>query len=157
MFRLARDNYSLATELNKKHQKVQVTTFLTIIEEEPRDVYSTFTDSESEESKQKITSVLEKFAAYCQPRKNIPLQRYRFNKRAQKPGESYDQYKTELPKLAENYDFHSIQTDETLRDRLIFGIHDGKFHERLLREFQLSSHWRRPTEYAERPKAQHRK
>ena len=73
MFRLARDNYSLATELNKKHEKVQVATLLAIIREEARDVYSTFTDLESEESKQKITSVLEKFAAYCQPRQNIPL------------------------------------------------------------------------------------
>ena len=111
-FRLACDNYSLATELNKKHEKVQVATLLIIIGEEARDVYSTSTDWESEDSKerkQKITRVLEKFAeysAYSQPRKNIPFERYRFNKRAQEPGESYYQYKTEMRKLAENCDFH---------------------------------------------------
>lgn len=137
-FRLAWDNYSLATELNKKHKKVQVAMLLTIIGEEARDVYSTFTDWESEESKQKITPVLDKFAAYCQPRRKIPFERYRFNKRAQEPGESYDQYKTELRKLAENCDFYSITTDEILRDRLIFGIRDGKVRERLLRESQLT-------------------
>jgi len=137
-FHLAWDNYSLATELNKKHEKVQVATLLTIIGEEARDVHSTFTDWESEESKQKITPVLDKFAAYCQPRRNILFERYRFNKRAQEPGESYDQYKTELRKLAENCDFYSITTDEILRDRLIFGIRDGKVRKRLLRESQLT-------------------
>ena len=67
--------------------------------------------------------------------------RYHFNKRAQEPGESYYQYKTELRKLAENCDFHSITTDEILRDRLIFGKRDGKVRERLLyrlRESQLT-------------------
>ena len=57
-------NYSLVTELNKKAEKEQVATLLTIIGEEAIDVYSTFTDWESEESKQKITPVLEKFVAY---------------------------------------------------------------------------------------------
>ena len=115
-FRLAWDNYSLATELNKKHEKGQVATLLTIIGEEARDVYSSFTDWECEESKEKITPVLDKFAAYCQPRRNIPFECYRFNKRAQELGESYDQYKTELRKLAEKCDFYSITTDEILRD-----------------------------------------
>ena len=82
--------------------------------------------------------MLQQFANYCQPRKNIPFERYRFNKRAQEAGESYDQYKTALRKLAEGCEFDTITPEEILRDRLIFGIHNAKVRERLLRESQLT-------------------
>ena len=137
-FRLAWNNYTLATELDKKAEKVQVATLLTIIGEEARDVFSTFTDWADEDSSTKIAPVLQKFAEYCQPRKNVPFERYRFNKRVQEAGESYDQYKTALRKLAEGCDFDSITPDEILRDRIVFGIRDNKVRERLLRESQLT-------------------
>ena len=90
-----------ATELNKKHVKVQVASLLTIIGEKARDVYSTFTDWESEESKQKGTPLLDKFTAYCQPRRNILFECYiALTSGRKNPGLSYDQYKTELRKLA---------------------------------------------------------
>ena len=79
-FKLAWNSYSLATELNKKSEKVQVATLLTFIGEEARDVYSTFTDWADEGDQDKIAPVLRKFAEYCQPRKNVPFERYRFNR-----------------------------------------------------------------------------
>lgn len=93
-----------------------------------------------------------KFAEYCQPRKNVPFERYRFNKRVQEAGESYDQYKTALRKLAEGCDFNSITPDEILRDRIVFGIRDNKVRERLLRESHLTSK-KTDDRYAEHPKA----
>ena len=136
-FRLGWSSYSLATELNKKSEAIQVATLLTVIGEEARDVYSTFDWSDAE-NKSKIEPVLQQFADYCQPRKNVPFERDRFNKRAQEAGESYDQYKTALRKLAEGCEFHTITPEEVLRDRLIFGIRDVKVRERLLRESQLT-------------------
>ena len=88
-------NYSLATELDKKSQPIQVATLLTIIGE-AREVFSTFTDWAEEGDEAKITPVLLKFSEYCQPRKNVPFERYRFNRRLQEPGETYDQYRTAL-------------------------------------------------------------
>ena len=41
---LAWKNYSLASKLHKETEDIQVATLLTIIGEEARDVYSTFTD-----------------------------------------------------------------------------------------------------------------
>ena len=136
-FKLAWDNYALATELNKKSEGVQVATFLTIIGEESRDVYSTFSWAEEADAK-KLKSVLDKFAEYCEPRKNIPFERYRFNQRVQEARETYDQYRTALRNLAESCEFANITPDEILRDKLIFGIRDDKVHERLLRESQLT-------------------
>ena len=82
--------------------------------------------------------VLSKFAEYCQPRKNVPFERYRFNIRTQEQGESYDQYRTALRKLAEGCSFETITPEEILRDRLVFGIRDTKVRERLLRESNLT-------------------
>jgi transposase InsO family protein len=136
-FRLAWDNYSLATELNKKGENIQVATLLTIIGEDARDVYSTLNwDVEGDNAK--IAPVLQKFAEYCQPRKNVPFERYRFNRRSQEPGETYDQYRTALRKLAEGCEFEAITPDEILRDRMVFGVRDDKVRERLLRESKLT-------------------
>ena len=112
-------------------------TLLTVLGEETRDVFSTFTGWNEEGDQDKIAPVLQKFAEYCQPRKNVPFERYRFNRRTQEVGESYDQYQTALRKLAEGCDFDTITPDEMLRDRLIFGIRDSKVRERLLRESKL--------------------
>ena len=137
-FSLACNSYSLATELNMKSQAVQFATLLTVIGEEACDVYSRFTDWAEEGDQDKIGPVLQKFATYCQPRKNVPFEHYRFNRRTQDVGESYDQYKMALRKLAEGCKFDSITPDEMLRDRLVFGIRDSKVRERLLRESKLT-------------------
>ena len=137
-FKRAWDSYVLATGLNEKDEGVQVATLLTVIGEEAREVYSTFTGWAAPGDDKKIDPVLEKFGQYCEPQKNIPFERYRFNRRCQEAGENYDQYRTALRKLAGNCDFGTITPDEILRDRLVFGIRDGKTRERLLGEPALT-------------------
>ena len=56
----------------------------------------------------------------------------------QEPGESYDQYRTALRKLAEGFSFNTITPEEILRDRLVFGIQDAKVRRQLLREKSLT-------------------
>ena len=124
-FKRAWDSYALATGLNEKDEGVQVATLLTVIGEEAREVYSTFMGWAAPGDK-KIDPVLENFGQYCEPQKNIPFERYRFNRRCQEAGENYDQYRTALKKLAGNCDFGTITPDEILRDCLVFGIRDGK-------------------------------
>ena len=81
---------------------------------------------------------LKKFEEYCQPCKNVPFERYCFNRQVQEPGETYDQYRTALLKLAEGCEFQTITPDEILRDRLVFGIKDNKASQRLLRKSKLT-------------------
>ena len=81
------ENYAMATELNKKAEPVQVATLLTVIGEDAREVYSTFNAWEHDGDNQHITPVLQRFADYCQPRKNVPFERYKFNRRQQEQGE----------------------------------------------------------------------
>ena len=112
-------------------------TLLTVVGEDAREVFATFM-WENEGDNNKIESVLQKFANYCQPRKSVPFERYCFNCRVQEPGESYEQYRTSLRKLSEGCEFASITPEEILRDRLVFGIRDDKVRERLLREPSLT-------------------
>ena len=102
---------------------------LMVIGEETREVFSTFTNWNEAGDDAKIEPVLKKFAEYCQPRKNVPFERYRFNRCTQQPGESYDHYRTALRRLAEGCDFDTITPEEILRDRLVFGISDAKVRE----------------------------
>ena len=117
---------------------MQVATLLTVIGEDGREVYSTFRDWAQDGADRRILPVLRKFAEYCQPRKNVPFERYKFNKRTQESGYSYEQYKTTLLKLSEACEFDTITPNEIMRYRLIFGIHDTKVRERLLRETNLT-------------------
>ena len=48
---------------------------------EPRNFFLTFTFSD--DNRDRIQSVLESFAAYCQPLKNVPFERYKFYSRMQ--------------------------------------------------------------------------
>ena len=107
---------------------------LTVIGEEAREVFSTFAADDSA----KINSVQKKFEEYCQPCKKVPFERYRFNCRVQESGETYNQYRTALLKIAEGCEFQMITPNEILRDRLVFGIRDNKVREMLLRKSKLT-------------------
>ena len=71
-FCLAWTNYALPTELGSKPESVQVAMLLIQAGDEAQ-----------------ITPVLQKFDDYCQPKLNVPFERYRFNTRLQQPGKSY--------------------------------------------------------------------
>ena len=73
-FKRAWTNYALATELNKKSEAIQVATLLTVIGEEAREVFSTFSGWAEDGDDTKIGPVLAKFEQYCQPCKNIPFE-----------------------------------------------------------------------------------
>ena len=133
-FVLAWWNYALATELTKTSEAVQIATLLTVIGEEAREFYSTFSGWENDGDQNKIVPVLNKFAAYCQPRKNVPFERYRFNRPVQEACRSYEHYRTALRKLAESCDFDTFTPEEISRDRLVFGIRDTKAKKILFRE-----------------------
>ena len=81
---------------------------LTVIGEDARNVYRTFEWNDAEDA-QKIepVAVLKKLSEYCEPRRNIPFERYRFIRRVQEPEETYEQYRTELRKIAESCNFEA--------------------------------------------------
>ena len=62
-----------------------------------------------------IAKIVEKFDEYCNPRKNITREHYNFSTRNQQPGESINQYVTDLKTKAWMCEFVQ-QRDSLIRD-----------------------------------------
>ena len=80
--------------------------------------------------------VLTKFRTYSEPRKNIVFERYQFWGRNQNEGEPVDQCVTDLCTKAAKCEFQAHESD-MIRDKIVFGVHDTRIKERLLREADL--------------------
>ena len=70
------------------------------------------------------------------PKPSAIVQRFRFNTRFRKPGESIASYVAELRNISEHCDFQNT-LEEMLRDRLVCGINDEQIQRRLLAESTL--------------------
>ena len=66
------------------------------------------------------TTVLAKFDAYFNIRRNVIFERAHFNRRSQQEGQTVDKYITELYALAENRNYGDLR-DEMIRDHLVVG------------------------------------
>ena len=113
------EHYSVTSKVNKEEGDIQVAAFLTAIGPEARKVFKTWNLSATE--RKDIKGVIECFDNYCNPRKNIPFERYLFNSRQQEPGESFDPYVTALRQIAGKCAFNVITPDDLLRPTIKLG------------------------------------
>ena len=127
--------YLVATESDGKSEKVKSSILLTCIGKRAREIYNTFTFG-NDEDKMKVKPILEKFTAYCNPRKNTTFLRYQFFSYNQQDGQPFDDFVTELKKRAEECAFGSLK-DSLICDRIVCGTTDNKLRERYLRETDL--------------------
>ena len=75
-------------------------------------------------------------AHFCPP-PSVIAQRFAFNNRAQREGETAAEFVAELRRLSEHCQFQA-SLDEMLRDRLVCGVRDGRLQRRLLAEPDLT-------------------
>ena len=127
------DWYASATELAKKSDLIQATTFLTLIGEEGQELFNTLAKQKDDEEFAKTVKV---FEDHCVPKKNITFLRYRFFSRNQNEDEKITPYVTDLRKLASVCEFGELTTS-LIRDRIVCGIKNNSQRERLLRESDL--------------------
>ena len=95
--------------MTKSLEKEKCSTFLYVIGQAGRDKYNTMTLTDEETGK--IDVLFTKFEAYCKPKQNLTIERYRFNTRAQGRGETIDQYVTELRLIAKNCKFGNLENE----------------------------------------------
>ena len=130
------DLYMTASGADEKPEATQLAIFLHLIGDEALQVYNTFT-FEAAADRNKLQVVRQKFAEYCQPRRNIVYERYQFWRQTQSPGENIDSFVTSLRLKAKSCDF-GTQEDSMIRDRVVLGCPDQRLQERLLREPDLT-------------------
>ncbi|UYV62790.1 K02A2.6-like, partial [Cordylochernes scorpioides] len=127
--------YLEATEKATKPDKLKVAILLNFIGEEALEVFNTFHLKEDEA--ENFDLVINKFDDFCEPKKNVIFERFKFFSATQKDGESIDSFITELKGLSTSCEYES-QKDSLIRDRIVYGIQDKALQERLLREPNLT-------------------
>ncbi|XP_022807574.1 uncharacterized protein LOC111344597 [Stylophora pistillata] len=90
----------------------------------------------TEDERQDADVILRKLDEYLVPKRNTIYELYVFNGRSHKPRESFDQFLTELRRLAATCQFGAFE-DEMLRD-IVTGLRDHGHRERLLWETTLT-------------------
>ena len=118
-----------------KSDKEKAKAFLYIIGQQGREIYRTM-EFTTEAKDRTIKELLDKFNGYCNPKKNVTVERHKFFMRSQEPNENIDQYVTELRSLAASCDFGNLR-DSLIKDRIVCGILEHSVKERLLREPDL--------------------
>ena len=129
------EQYRVASGLSKDSETRQVSTLLYCLGDEAEDVLSS--TNISEEDKANYSKVLEKLNGFFKVRKNVILERAKFNRRYQLPGESAEQYITTLYRLVENCQYGEL-AQEMIRDRLVVGISDKALSEQLCTHADLT-------------------
>ena len=132
------DIFSLASGLSEKDAGVQAATFLHVAGPEALEVYNTFSWPNPDD-RSKVDKIMETFDQYCNPRKNVTRERHKFNTRNQQPGETIDQYVTDLKTKAQTCKFAELM-DGLIRDQIVIvcGIICDKTRARLLKEGELT-------------------
>ena len=125
------DLFLTASGIDEKEEAVQAATFLHLIGPEARSIYDTFEFADPADRK-KMTPLKQKFAAYCEPRKNITFLRHQFFTRTQAHGESFDQFLLDLRRKAKHCEFSALE-DSLIRDRIVAGVRNDNLRVRLLR------------------------
>ena len=74
---------------------------------------------------------------YCLGETNVIYERFRFNQKAQREGESFDQFLTDLKELANTCQFGQMH-DELLRDKIVVGVRDDTLRKQLLQKKELT-------------------
>ena len=83
-----------------------------------------------------LDELLKLVSAHKNPQPSFIVQRYKFNSRIRKHGETISDYVAELRHIAEHCKY-GTSLEDMLRDRLVCGVQDEKIQRRLLAETEL--------------------
>ena len=129
------EQFRIASGLAEEAEERQVNTLLYCLGDDAEDVLRS--TNISEEDRKKYGKVLENFDQFFQVRKNVIIERARFNSRHQQEGETSEQYITALYRLVETCNYAGLK-EEMIRDRLVVGIRDKSLSERLQMDAALT-------------------
>ncbi len=113
--------------LKKKGEDEKCSYLLLWVGEKGRDIFNTWTLS-ADEAKI-LKSYYDRFTAYVEPKANVIFARYKFHEKVQGEREPFEQFVTDLRLLIKDCSY--ANSDEMIRDRIVFGIHSPKVREKL--------------------------
>ena len=128
------EHYRLVSGLQNKSNQEQVGTFLYAMGDCADDIVKMLSINETTASFDEVKTALN---GYFAARRNVIVERARFNRRRQNPGESVDTFIQDLYRLAENCEYGTLK-DELIRDRIIVGVLDDTLSDRLQAKSDLT-------------------
>ena len=128
-------NYEIASKLNNEEMPIRVATLLSCIGNDAMNVFDGFVLTD--EQLDNLPDILEAFKHYCIGETNETYERFIFNSRDQKDGESIEKYIAELRKLSKSCNFTTLEED-LIRDRLFMGVKCDITRRKLLQESKLT-------------------
>ncbi len=137
MFKILYENYAIINRLSEQPPELQRAIFLSIAGPVGVKIYSSI-KFESEEHKNDVKTILQKFDEKIIGHYNETYERYVFNQRSQTQGESIDEYVCALTTMAKRCSFCDCLEDNLIRDRIVIGIHDNETRKSLLQKASLT-------------------
>ena len=130
--------YLLASGNSTKADNIKNAILLHVIGDEALEIYNTLTvtqrnNAEGEPIDINTEDILLAFENYCNPRRNVVYERYKFFIIKQTEGQPIDEYITKLKTQAKHCEFGN-QSNLLIRDRIVCGVIDSQLSERFLRE-----------------------
>lgn len=129
-FRQEFDIYMMASEKNWKSKEIQAAILLNLVGDYGRKLFNDF--KMTDEDKKDVDKILEEFERFCVPKKNVVLERFKFNQRCQQEGENFNQFLEAIQNLICSCEYGIDEMDNILRDRIVAGISDLSLREKLL-------------------------
>ena len=123
--------YLVATEKDKKENKVMSGILLSCIGPQSREIYNTFTSSQ-EAKNFDYNVIVRKFEIFWIPRQNITLLRYKFLTYKQKGGQRFDEFMTQFKKFSSDFECGELK-NPLIKDIVVISVTDNSLKERMLR------------------------
>jgi hypothetical protein len=127
------NNFAVISNLRNQPEEYRVALFFHAIGTDALVLYNGMKFS-PEEDKDELDTVLAKFDELLLDKEREWFERWKFNCREQKEGESIEQYVNVLTHMAKTCGFCNCMFDSLLRDRILIGIRDKKMQDKIINQ-----------------------
>lgn len=124
-----------AAGLDRASETRKSAILLNFIGKEGQDIY--FNILKQNQENLKYEELVRKFDEYFEPQHNELVSSFKFNKKVQEDGETWDNFYSEIKRLAKICNFGEME-NRMLRDKIVMGIRDIKVQRRLLESSSLT-------------------
>ncbi|XP_056891952.1 uncharacterized protein K02A2.6-like isoform X1 [Takifugu flavidus] len=121
-------NLMFSGPFKEKSEEEKCSYLLLWIVDKGRGLYNTWTLTKEE--RKVLKTYYDHFQAYVEPKVNVIFARYMFHQKVQGATEPFEQFVTELRLLVKDCSYNN--SEEMVRDRVLFGIYSPKVREKLL-------------------------
>jgi len=109
-------------------------TFLHCLGDDALKAYNSFNNTDTAT----VTQIIIQFDNFIIGDKNVTYERYVFNKRRQREGETFDMFYADVQRLIKTCEYCGLCRNSIKRDKIVLGINDAQLQKELLKDRNLT-------------------